>query len=418
MRNDTVVRIRGDRDNVFSTGLHLPQGLDAAAAPRRPRPPPPARSCAGATTRPPPPGRRSRWDEAFAAIEAGPPRRHRAPRPRRRGASTWATRACTPSARTLFNGALIKALGTRNVFSASTVDQMPKHVSSGYLFGNPLLIPVPDLDRTDHLLMLGANPYESNGSLCTAPDFPGRLEAIQARGGKVVVVDPRRTKTAEHADEHVPIRPGTDAHLLVAMIQVLFAEDLVDLGDAGRHRRRASTSCAPRSQPFTPEAVAAVTGIDADTIRRLARELAAAPHRLRSTAASAPTPSPSAPSRRGRSTCSTSCTGNLDRPGGAMFPLPAHDRRPGSGKGRGFVTGRRRSRVSGHPEVRGEFPVAALAEEIDDAGRGPGPGPRHRGRQPGAVGPQLRPPSSRRSGSSSSWSASTPTATRPPATPT
>src|SRR4029077_5798627 len=97
------------------------------------------------------------------------------------------------------------------------VDQMPKHVSSGYLFGNPLLIAVPDLDRTDHLLMLGANPSESTGSLCPAPDFPGRLEAVQARGGRVVVVDPRRTKTAEHADEWVAIRPGTDAHLLVAM---------------------------------------------------------------------------------------------------------------------------------------------------------------------------------------------------------
>ncbi len=130
----------------------------------------------------------------------------------------------------IFNRPLVKALGTRNVFTASTVDQMPKHVSSGLMFGNPLTIAVPDLDRTQHLLMLGANPYESNGSLCTAPDFPGRLQAIIERGGKVVVVDPRRTKTAEHASEHIAIRPGTDALLMLAIANVLADEDLVDPG--------------------------------------------------------------------------------------------------------------------------------------------------------------------------------------------
>ena len=118
---------------------------------------------------------------------------------------------------------------------------MPKHVACGLVFGHPLAIPVPDIDRTDLLLLLGANPLESNGSLATAPDWPGRLEAIRRRGGRVVVVDPRRTRTAEHADLHVPIRPGTDAALLAGIARALFAEGLADpghLADAGRGDRR------------------------------------------------------------------------------------------------------------------------------------------------------------------------------------
>ena len=121
---------------------------------------------------------------------------------------------------------LVKALGTKNVYSASTVDQMPKHVACGLVFGHPLAIPVPDIDRTDFLLILGANPLESNGSLATAPDWPGRLQAIRDRGGRVVVVDPRHTRTAARSDLHVPIRPGTDAALLAGIARTLVAEKL------------------------------------------------------------------------------------------------------------------------------------------------------------------------------------------------
>jgi anaerobic selenocysteine-containing dehydrogenase len=366
VRNDTVVRVRGDRENAFSRGFICPKGSalhHLHADPDRLRRPlvrhgdDPATASWEAVT----------WEEAFAVVEAG-----LRGVVERNGRDAVAIYMGNPSVHslgpTLFNGTLVKALGTTNVFSASTIDQMPKHVSSGYLYGNPLLIPVPDLDRTDHLLILGANPYASNGSLCTAPDFPGRLEAIQARGGRVVVVDPRRTETADHADEWVPIRPGTDAHLLVAMTQVLFAEGLADLGElaeviSGLDELRAAVD------PFTPEVVAPVTGIDADTIRRLARELVTAP-------------TASVYGRVGTHTAAFGtigawavdvlnvCTGNLDRPGGAMFATPAHDRGAGSGTGRGFVTGRRRSRVSGHPEVRGEYPVVALAEEITTPGEG------------------------------------------------
>src|SRR6185369_17084228 len=142
--------------------------------------------------------------------------------------------------------------------------------------GGALTIPVPDVDRTDYLLMLGANPYASNGSLMTAPDMPGRLEAMRARGGKLVVVDPRRTKTAEEADEHLSIRPATDAFFLFALVNVLCAEDLVALGAVAEYVNGVD-DIRRLAAPFTPEQVAPVCGIDAETIRRIARELAHAP---------------------------------------------------------------------------------------------------------------------------------------------
>src|SRR5690606_23898977 len=203
------------------------------------------------------------------------------------------------------------------------------------------------------------------GSLCTAPDLPGRLEALRARGGQLVVVDPRRTKTAEHADEHVAIVPGTDALLLFGIVHTLFADDLVDLGPHLAEWVDGVDVVRDLAAPFTPEAVAPVCGIDAATVRRLARDLAAAP-----TAAV-----------YGRiGTCTQEfgtlaswlvdvvnlLTGNLDRVGGAMFPKGAVGQpstRGAPGSGRGLRIGRVRSRVGGHPEALGEFPVTALPEE-------------------------------------------------------
>src|SRR5262249_33651139 len=179
------------------------------------------------------------------------------------------------TAMSLYGRVLLKALGSRTVFSASTVDQMPKQVAAGHLFGHPLTIPVPDLDRTGHLLMLGANPLVSNGSLMTAPDVRGRLRRIRDRGGKVVVVDPRRSRTAEQADEHHFIRPGTDALVLFARVHVRSGEGL------GRPGRLAPylagvDRVAELARPFTPDAVAGPTGIAAAEICRMARDLAAA----------------------------------------------------------------------------------------------------------------------------------------------
>lgn len=263
---------------------------------------------------------------------------------------------------------LIKALGTRNIFSASTVDQMPKHVSSGLLFGDSGAIPVPDLDRCDWLLMLGANPYESNGSMCTAPDFPGRLAAIRARGGRVVVVDPKRTRTAEHASEHVPIRPGSDALLLLSMLHVVFREGLVALGHLDGHVLGLD-ELASELGAFAPEAVAQATGVAAETIVRLAVELARAERaavygRIGTHAARFGTLASWAVDAL------NIVTGHLDREGCAMFSSPAHGSPRSAGPGSGFTVGRYRSRVKGYPEVRGELPVATLADEIETPGDG------------------------------------------------
>ena len=257
------------------------------------------------------------------------------------------------------------------MFTASTVDQRPKEVAAALMFGAPLSIPIPDLDRTQYLLMLGANPLASNGSLMTAPDVRGRLRALRARGGRLVVVDPRRSRTAQAADEHLAIRPGTDALLLFALVHVLFADGLTAPGRLAELSAGLETVAA-LAEPFTPEAVAPATGIEPETIRRLAHELAAAE-------------SAAVYGRIGTTTQAFGTlaswlvdvlnvlTGNLDRPGGALFPLAAAGQRNAAGppgRGRATAIGRWNTRVRGLPETFGELPVAALAEEIDTPGEG------------------------------------------------
>ncbi|MEY4372877.1 MAG: molybdopterin-binding oxidoreductase, partial [Actinomycetota bacterium] len=223
VEGDAVVRIRGDRDDVFSHGFICPKGSTLKHLhedPDRLRAPLVKRD-----------GRHVEvsWDEAFAEVE-----RLLVPVLEEHGREAAAIYHGNPSvhnhAATIYARALIQTMGTKSLYSAGTVDQMPRHASSGFLYGDALAFPLPDLDRTDYLLMLGANPYESNGSLATAPDFPGRLQAIRKRGGRLVVVDPRRTKTAKAADEHIMIRPASDAAWLAALAQVLFDEGLVDTG--------------------------------------------------------------------------------------------------------------------------------------------------------------------------------------------
>jgi anaerobic selenocysteine-containing dehydrogenase len=264
----------------------------------------------------------------------------------------------------LYLPTFLRALGTRWRFSATSVDQLPKMVSSCLLFGAPLAVPIADIDRTDFLLVLGANPLASNGSLMTAPDFPGRLRRLRERGGRLVVLDPRRSETAAVADEHVFVRPGSDAYLLFAMVHVLFAESRVALGRLAPFTRGIA-ELERLAGDFAPEAVAAVCGVAPERIRRLARELAAAPRAA----------------VYGRiGTCTQEfgtlaswlvdvlnvLTGNLDRPGGALFPRPAHGPAEDGARRRGrFPYGRWRSRVRGLPEFAGELPVACLAEEID-----------------------------------------------------
>jgi anaerobic selenocysteine-containing dehydrogenase len=355
-----VISARGDRDDVFSAGFICPKGASFAELDSDPD------RLTGPLVR-----RGDRlvevsWDEAFAAVADGLGRvlaEH--------GGRSVGVYVGNPNAHTiagaLYGPLVMRALGTRAVFTASTLDQMPKQVAQGYLFGNPFAFSVPDLDRTDHLVIIGANPLVSNGSLATAADFGGKLKALRKRGGRLTVIDPSRTRTAALADRHLAPRPGTDAALLFAIVHVLFEEGLTTdelPGVTGVDEVRALAA------DFAPEVVAAHCGIGAQDIRELARDIAAAP-----TAA--------VYGRIGTSTVEfgtlgswlldvvNTLTGNLDSPGGVMFALSASGAAPRPARpGRGFSTGRWHSRVSGYPEVASELPVAALAEEIDTAGDG------------------------------------------------
>ena len=353
---------RGDRDDVFSHGFICPKGASFAELDNDPdRLQRPMVRRDGELVE-------ATWDEAFAAAAEGLQRVIGAT-----GGTSVGVYMGNPNAHTiagaLYGPAVIRALGTRNIFSASTLDQMPKHVACGYLYGNPLAFTVPDLDRTDYLVIIGGNPLVSNGSLATAADFVGKLKALRHRGGRLVVLDPNRTRTAEIADRHLAPRPGTDGALLFAVVHVLFDEDLVDLDRLADHVTGVEAVRAAAAH-FPPEQVSEHCGIEAEEIRTLAREIAAAP-------------SAAVYGRMGTSTVEFGTvtswlvdvvnilTGNLDRPGGVMFasspiasaPRPA---RPG----RGFITGRWHSRVSGHPEALSELPTVALAEEIETPGDG------------------------------------------------
>src|SRR5437588_969395 len=252
---EEIVSIRGDRQDVFSHGFLCPKGYalkELHSDPDRVRTPL-IKGSDGTFT---PAG----WDEAFALIDErlGPILAE--------DRNAVAVYLGNPNAHNLdsilYGRVLLKALGTRNLYSASTVDQYPKQMACALMFGTGTTVPVPDVDRTDHLLMLGANPLQSNGSLMTAPDIRGRLRALRARGGKLVVIDPRRTRTAEEADEHHFIRPGTDALLLFALVHVLFEEGLAapeerlaDLAEGVDEIRR-------MAETFFPEAASAACGIE------------------------------------------------------------------------------------------------------------------------------------------------------------
>jgi len=314
--------------------------------------------------------RKATWDEAFRLIADRLP-----PIIDRQGNNAVGLYLGNPTVHNtslmLYAPVLRKALATRNVFTASSVDQLPKQLAVGLMFGNGLSIPIADIDRCHYLLILGANPLVSNGSLMTAPNMGKRLRRLRERGGKLVVIDPCRTRTAQAADAYYPIRPGTDALLLFAIVHTLFDQGwvrpgrlepyLTGLGQVERLARR-----------FPPAAVAKACGIAADVIRRLACELAEA----------------NSAAVYGRiGTCTQPfgtlaswlvevihvLTGNLDRPGGAMFTRPAHgpaNTKGPAGSGRGLRIGRWTSRVRGCEEIFGELPSACLAEEIETPGDG------------------------------------------------
>lgn len=360
-RGNEIVSIRGDDADPFSRGHICPKALalkDVHEDPDRLRRP---------VRREGDSWREISWDEALnetaerlLAIQ------------RAHGSEAVASYFGNPQVHSysgLMGGArLLRALRSRNRYSATSVDQLPHHLVSWLLYGHQLMIPIPDLDRTQFLLVLGANPVVSNGSLMTAPDIAQRLKALRARGGRLVVVDPRRTETAALADTHLFVRPGSDALLLLALLQVIFAEGLAApgrLADSLVGLEALRTIC----DEWTPERVSGPTGIDAAHIRQLAREFAASPTAV-------------CYGRMGVSTQAFGAlsqwliqllnivTGNLDREGGAMFTSPALDtRRSGVGFGTPGSFAKRKTRVRGLPEFSGEYPVAALAEEILTPGK-------------------------------------------------
>mgnify|MGYP005987834131 CR=1 FL=1 len=307
------------------------------------------------------------WDEAFTEItEKLKGIQHQY------GKNALGVYLGNPNAHNLGNALVLKpfmrSLGTINRYSSASTDQMPHHVASNFMFGAGMLIPVPDIDRTDFMLIIGGNPVVSNGSMMTAPNVIGRLKAIQKRGGKVVVVDPRRTRTAKIADQHIFIRPEKDALLLLAIIHCVFETQAVNL----RHLATMVEGLSDIEQlakTYSPESVAEFVGIEVEIIRNLANDILAADSAV-------------CYSRMGASTQSFGglcqwltnvvniITGNFDRAGGAMFPQPAFDLVRNKDKGHKTSFGQHYSRVRKLPFFNGEFPVAVLAEEILTPGEG------------------------------------------------
>ncbi|AOW78865.1 dehydrogenase [Colwellia sp. PAMC 20917] len=307
------------------------------------------------------------WDQAFTEIAEklkGIQKEH--------GRNALAVYLGNPNAHNLGNALFLKpfmkSLGTINRFSSASTDQMPHHVAANFMFGAGMLIPVPDIDRTDFMLIIGGNPVVSNGSMMTAPNVIGRMKAIQKRGGKIVVVDPRRTRTAKIADQHLFIRPEKDALLLLAMIHCVFTTNSVNL----RHladRVDGLDALENIANDYSPESVAKHVGIPASDIRTLTNDMTTADSAV-------------CYSRMGASTQTFGglcqwltnvlniITGNFDRAGGAMFPQPAFDLLRNHKKGHKSSFGQYKSRVRKLPFFNGEFPVATLAEEIFTPGEG------------------------------------------------
>ncbi len=362
LRGEEILSIRGDEQDPFSRGHICPKALgikDVHEDPDRIRHPL-RRTATG--------WQEVSWEEALDEVA-----RRLLSIQRTHGMDSVASYFGNPQVHSysgLLGGAkFLRTLRSRNRYSATSVDQLPHHFAAYFMYGHQLMIPVPDLDRTKFFLVLGGNPVVSNGSLMTAPDVATRLKDLRARGGRLVVVDPRRTETADLADTHLFVTPGTDAFFLLSLLHVFFKEDLVSTGSLSGTLDGLDV-IRDLTLPFSPEVTASTTGIAPDVVTQLARDFS------KSEAAVC----------YGRMGVSTQrfgalcqwliqliniCTGNLDRPGGAMFTKPAFDVLDlAAGFGQRGSFEKRRTRVRGLPEFGSEFPVAALAEEILTPGEG------------------------------------------------
>lgn len=269
----------------------------------------------------------------------------------------------------LFSSDFIKSIASTQRYSATSVDQLPHHFASLMMFGHYLMFPIPDIDHTDFMLIMGGNPAVSNGSIMTAPDFSNRLKAIQKRGGKVAVVDPRLTETAQIADDYYAVNPGSDALLLLALIQVIFDKHLAQ----PKHLKtilKGYENLQIITKHYTPERISEAVGLSAKVISDLACQFATS-----KTAVCYGRVGLSMQAFGGLCQWLVNClnciTGNLDAIGGALFTLPAIDV-VGSAKqtGKTGSFNKRQTRVDKLPEFTGEFPVVALADEILTPGNG------------------------------------------------
>jgi anaerobic selenocysteine-containing dehydrogenase len=359
---DQVTRIRGDRNDVWSKGYLCPKGAALGHLhhdPDRIRVP---------MVREGDTWREVSWDQAFARCEE-----LLAPIVAEHGIRAVTAYIGNPAVHNYslsrYTGAVAAIPRMPVIWSAGTVDQWPKNLACAELFGNAWAIPIPDVPRTDLFVVMGANPHASQGSLLSCPDLLGEIDRIRERGGRTIVIDPRRTGTAERADEWLPIYPGADAALLLAIIHVLDTDNLISLGSL-HGRVRGIDEVVAAARDFAPEAVADVCGIAAERIRALAHELATTPRAV----------------VYGRiGLCNQEfgtlaswavdvvnvLTGHLDVVGGAMFPRPAVATLASTARRRGPVRiGRWHTRVRKAPEVLGQAPLSCLAEEIATPGEG------------------------------------------------
>jgi anaerobic selenocysteine-containing dehydrogenase len=358
-RDEEIVSVRGDTSDTFSRGHVCPKAvalIDIHNDPDRLR---------GPVRRVGDEWKAIGWDEAFELVAS-----NFAAIQREHGDNSLGVYLGNPNAHhvgSILNApALIRAMRTRNRFSATSVDQLPQHVASHAMFGHYFMFPIPDVDRTAYWLILGANPVASNGSIMSVPDVAKRLKAIRERGGKVVVIDPCRTETAEAATRHHFVRPGADAAFLLALLNAV-----LELGPprVERYGERIAglEEAIAAIRPFGVERAAAATGISAEAVRGIAREFREASSAV-------------AYGRVGLCTqpFGTVCqwliqllnliTGNLDAPGGAMLTLPAVAMTGAGTKPGGF--GSFKARVSGRNAFGGELPAAAMAEEMETPGEG------------------------------------------------
>lgn len=357
VENGKIASIRGDKNDPLSRGHICPKAValkDIYADPDRLKQPVKKTENGWKTIS---------WEEAFDEVETNLKRIQK-----EYGKASIGTYYGNPNVHNygslLFGSALPKSLKTPNIFTATSADQLPSHFAAHQMFGHYFMIPVPDVDRTDFMLIIGANPLVSNGSLMTAPDFPKRMKAIRERG-KVIVIDPRRSETADKADEHFFIKPGTDALFLWSLIHCFFEEEKINLRHLADHVKKLEI-VSTEAKKYTPENTAEITGVSAEDTRRIAREFATAERAV-------------CYGRMGVSVqefggqCNwlihviNILTGNLDREGGAMFTAPAMDTVANGKKGK---INRWKSRVSGMPERFGELPAAVMIEEMTTPGEG------------------------------------------------